>query len=87
MKLKGKSAIITGAGRDIGRACALALAAEGANVAINYFSSSDGADSAVKEINDAGGKAFALPMIRHSCDRSQALHFHALMTWCSTAVK
>jgi len=60
MKLKGKSAIITGAGRDIGRACALALAAEGANVAINYFSSSDGADSAVKEINDAGGKAFAL---------------------------
>lgn len=60
MKLKGKTAIITGGGRDIGRACAVKLAAEGANVAINYFSSSTGADSAVAEILAAGGKAFAL---------------------------
>ncbi len=60
MKLQGKTAIITGAGRDIGRACAMHLAKEGANVAINYFSSNDGADSAVKEIIAAGGKAFAL---------------------------
>lgn len=60
MKLQGKTAIVTGAGRDIGRACAMHLAKEGANVAINYFSSSDGADSAVKEITAAGGKAFAL---------------------------
>ncbi len=58
--MKGKTAIVTGGGRDIGRACALRLASEGANVAINYFSSSDGADSAVKEITDAGGSAFAL---------------------------
>lgn len=58
--MKGKTAIVTGGGRDIGRACALRLAREGANVAINYFSSSDGADSAVKEITDAGGSAFAL---------------------------
>ncbi len=60
MKLHGKTAIVTGGGRDIGRACALKLAAEGANVAINYFASSDGADSAVAEITAAGGKAFAL---------------------------
>ncbi len=60
MKLAGKTAIVTGGGRDIGRACALRLAAEGANVAINYFSSSDGADQAVAEITAAGGKAFAL---------------------------
>lgn len=60
MKLKGKTAIVTGGGRDIGRACAIKLAAEGANVAINYFSSSAGADSAVAEIQAAGGKAFAL---------------------------
>jgi 3-oxoacyl-[acyl-carrier protein] reductase len=60
MKLTGKTAIITGGGRDIGRACAIKLASEGANVAINYFSSSDGADSAVAEITAAGGKAFAL---------------------------
>jgi len=60
MSLNGKTAIITGAGRDIGRACAMRLAAEGANVAISYHSSSDGADSAVKEITAAGGKAIAV---------------------------
>ena len=60
MKLKGKTAIVTGGGRDIGRACAVRLAQEGAAVAINYFSSSDGADSAVREITDAGGRAFAM---------------------------
>ena len=60
MKLKNKTAIVTGGGRDIGRACAMRLAAEGANVAINYFSSSAGADSAVEEIVAKGGKAFAL---------------------------
>jgi 3-oxoacyl-[acyl-carrier protein] reductase len=60
MKLKGKTAIITGGGRDIGRACAIKLASEGANVAINYFSSSEGADAAVAEIKAAGGNAFAL---------------------------
>lgn len=60
MKLQGKSVIVTGGGRDIGRACAIRLAEEGANVAINYFASSDGADSAVKEIEAMGRKAFAL---------------------------
>ncbi len=60
MKLEGKTAIVTGGGRDIGRACAMRLAGEGANVAINYFSSSSGADSAVAEIRAHGGKAFAL---------------------------
>ncbi|SFI33608.1 SDR family NAD(P)-dependent oxidoreductase [Jannaschia pohangensis] len=60
MKLAGKTAIVTGGGRDIGRACALKLAAEGAHVAINYFASSDGADRTVAEITAAGGQAFAL---------------------------
>lgn len=60
MSLQGKTAIITGAGRDIGRACAIRLAAEGANVALSYHSSSDGADSAVKEITGNGGKAIAV---------------------------
>ena len=60
MKLEGKTAIVTGGGRDIGRACAMTLAAAGANVAINYFASSEGADSAVAEITAAGGRASAL---------------------------
>ena len=60
MKLGGKTAIITGGGRDIGRACAVLLASEGANVAINYFASSTGADETVAEIKAAGGKAIAV---------------------------
>ncbi|MCK0096375.1 glucose 1-dehydrogenase [Yoonia sp. F2084L] len=60
MKLAGKTAIITGGGRDIGRAVATKLASEGANVAINYFSSSAGADQTVAEIEAAGGRAFAM---------------------------
>ncbi|MGJ8605330.1 MAG: SDR family NAD(P)-dependent oxidoreductase [Marivita sp.] len=60
MKLAGQSAIISGGGRDIGLAVAKKLASEGANVAINYFSSSAGADAAVAEITANGGKAFAM---------------------------
>ncbi|WP_380057795.1 SDR family NAD(P)-dependent oxidoreductase [Falsihalocynthiibacter sp. SS001] len=60
MNLKGKTAIVTGGGRDIGRACVMRLAEAGANVAINYFQSSEGADSAVAEIKAAGGNAFAM---------------------------
>ena len=60
MSLKDMSAIVTGAGRDIGRACALRLAAEGANVALSYHSSSEGAESAVAEIKKMGGNAIAV---------------------------
>ena len=42
MKLVGKTAIVTGGGRDIGAAAAKKLAAEGANVALSYFESSKG---------------------------------------------
>ncbi|WP_424933470.1 SDR family NAD(P)-dependent oxidoreductase [Amaricoccus macauensis] len=60
MKLQGKTAIVTGGGRDIGRACAVKLASEGANVVINYFSSSKGANETVAQIEAGGGKAIAL---------------------------
>lgn len=60
MKLAGKTAIVTGGGRDIGRAVAIKLASEGANVAINYFSSSKGADEAVAAIEALGGKAISV---------------------------
>ncbi|WP_417259998.1 SDR family NAD(P)-dependent oxidoreductase [Celeribacter sp.] len=73
MNLQGKTAIVTGAGRDIGRACAMRLAQEGANVALNYFSSSEGADSAVAEITAAGGKAFALQGDLNTQEGAEAL--------------
>lgn len=60
MKLAGQTAIVTGGGRDIGGAVALKLASEGANIAINYFSSSTGADAVVEKITAQGGKAFAM---------------------------
>lgn len=60
MKLSGQTAIVTGGGRDIGQAAALKLASEGASVAINYYSSSAGADAAVQQIKAQGGQAFAL---------------------------
>ncbi len=60
MKLAGKTAIITGAGRDIGAAVARKLASEGANVAISYFESSAGAEAVVADIEAAGGKALAV---------------------------
>ena len=58
--LAGKTAIVTGGGRDIGRACVMRLAAAGAAVAINYHNSAEGAESAVAEIAAAGGRAFAM---------------------------
>ncbi len=59
MDMTGRVAIVTGGGRDIGRACAIRVAQAGAKVAINYHSSVAGADSAVAEIEAAGGQAFA----------------------------
>ncbi len=60
MTFQDKVAIVTGGGRDIGRACVMELAAQGARVAINYNASAAGAESAVAEIKAAGGDAFAL---------------------------
>ena len=57
--LEGKVALITGAARDVGREIALAMAAEGATVAINYSSSAEGSQNVVKEIEAVGGKAGA----------------------------
>ena len=58
-ELAGKVAIVTGAGRNIGRAIALALADGGASVVVNARSNRAEADAVVREIEAAGGKAVA----------------------------
>ena len=58
--LQGKTAIVTGGGRDIGRACAVELARLGANVIINYFSSAVSAHDTIGEIAKFGGQAIAV---------------------------
>jgi 3-oxoacyl-[acyl-carrier protein] reductase len=58
--LQDKVAIVTGASRGIGKAIALALATEGASVAVNYASSSTAAEAVVAEIAAMGGQAIAL---------------------------
>ena len=56
-KLSGKTALVTGASRGIGRASALVLAKEGAQVLVHFSSSEQEADAVVAEIRKAGGKA------------------------------
>ena len=58
LPLAGQVALVTGAAKRIGRSIALRLAAEGADVALNYLSSADDAQSVAEEIRHAGRRAF-----------------------------
>jgi 3-oxoacyl-[acyl-carrier protein] reductase len=60
MRLEGKSAIVTGGSRGIGRACVARLAAEGAKVAMIYHSNQSAADSLVAELKAASADVRAM---------------------------
>src|SRR5438552_8419648 len=57
MSLEGRTALITGGGRGIGRATAIRLAREGARIAINYKGNAEAAEEAKRLVEKGGGKA------------------------------
>lgn len=67
MLLTGKTAIVTGGSRGIGRAIAVALAAEGANVAVIYAGNTAAAEETLDLITEQGGRAVSL-----QCDVSDS---------------
>ena len=60
MSLSGKTAIVTGGSRGIGKAVALKLAEKGANIVVNYTSSPDKAMEVVEQIKEMGREALAI---------------------------
>ncbi|HKG93462.1 MAG TPA: SDR family oxidoreductase [Gemmatimonadaceae bacterium] len=57
MELRGRTALVTGGGKRVGRAIALALGARGARVAVHYNRSAAGAEETAREIARTGGEA------------------------------
>lgn len=60
MRLKDKTALVTGSSRGIGRAVALSYGKEGANVVVNYTSNEKAANEVVDALESMGGKAIAV---------------------------
>jgi pteridine reductase len=61
VELEGRAALVTGAGRRLGRAIALALGGRGMHVGVHYGSSAAGARETAADIERAGGRAACLP--------------------------
>ncbi len=73
-KLAGRTALITGGAKRLGRACALAMAEEGADVAITFLSSAREAQRTVVDLSSYGVRAFAL-----RCDVTDEAGVKAMM--------
>jgi 3-oxoacyl-[acyl-carrier protein] reductase len=71
--LLGRAAVVTGSGRNIGRAIALALAKKGAAVVVNGSQNKEAVDSVVAEIIAAGGKAIGVMADVSRHDEAQRL--------------
>lgn len=73
LELRGKVALVTGAGKRLGRAVALRLASEGASVAVHYRKSAAEAEEVVAAIKSAGGRAAAFPAELTSVEEIQRM--------------
>lgn len=79
--LSEQVAIVTGASRGIGRATAIALAATGVKVVVNYAQSSGAAEEVVQEIEKNGGNAIALKADVSKTEEVDSLIEQTLKTW------
>lgn len=70
--LKDKVVLVTGGGRDIGKACAERLAQEGAKVVLTYFGSAAGAEQSISAITATGGQAVAIKADMTKAEDAQA---------------
>lgn len=81
LDLSGKTALVTGAGRGIGRAIAFKLGAAGAKVAVNYNASEAQAQEVVSAIKDAGGEAQAVKADVSKSDEVDAMVGALIKEW------
>ncbi|AXH98671.1 3-oxoacyl-[acyl-carrier-protein] reductase [Sporosarcina sp. PTS2304] len=72
-RFDGKTAVVTGASRGIGRSIALLLASEGAKVVVNYSGSQAKAEEVVQEIQTTGGEAFVFQANVSDADQVKAM--------------
>lgn len=73
ISLLGKTALVTGAAKRLGRAIALALADEGCNLIIHYYQSADEAEEVVREIKAKGVNAWAIKADLSKSDEAESL--------------
>jgi pteridine reductase len=73
ISLRGKRALVTGAGQRVGQAIALVLGAEGMHVAVHYRESRDGAERTAQQIRESGGSAVTLSADLTSRDAARDL--------------
>jgi acetoacetyl-CoA reductase/3-oxoacyl-[acyl-carrier protein] reductase len=80
-RLTGKTALVTGASRGIGRAIAVALAREGAKVAVNYQRNEEKAREVVDEISTFGGAAMMIKADVANADEARAMVKKVVEQW------
>src|SRR5262245_38489260 len=73
IQLRGRVALVSGGGRGIGRACAVALARAGADIAISYTNGDVAAESTVRDLRALGVKAAAIRADLTSFDEAERL--------------
>ncbi len=81
MRFEGKTAIVTGGSRGIGRACVAQLASEGAKVAMIYRSNQEAAESLIAELGDIPGEIRPLQADVADGQRAHALVDQLLEEW------